>query len=207
MMPYDYSDAPPPREMELIPAGTIATVTMHINAGGVGEDGMCKRSKDGNCELLEIEFVVADGKFARRKFWANMVLAGTTAGHAQAAEISRSTLRGIIESARNVRPDDMSPEARTARTVSLGDFNGLSFVARIGVEKGGAKKDKNGTPTGDYYDDKNTLAAAIPPGHKDWHPVEQTPPFNGGGAQATAPTGAAPANAAPPIARPGWATS
>jgi hypothetical protein len=205
-MPYDYSDAPPPRDIELIPHGTLATVVMHIRADGVGEDGMCKRSREGNCEMLDVEFVVADGKYARRKFWANMVLAGTTAGHAQAAEISRGTLRSIIESARNIRPEDMSPAARTARTVSLKDFDGLSFVAKIGIEKGAAKKDKTGNLTGEYWDDKNILAAAITPDKKEWYPVEQAPPFNGGGAQATAPAAPATEAAPPPIARPGWAS-
>jgi hypothetical protein len=202
-MPYDYSDAPPPREFDLIPHGTLATVTMHLRAGGVGEDGMCKRSKDGGCEMLDVEYVVVDGKFARRKFWQNMVISGVTAGHAEAAKISQGTLRTILESARNIRPDDMSPAARAARTVSLRDFDGMTFVARVGVEKGGAKKDANGVATGEFYADKNILAAVITPDKKEWHPVEQAPPFDGGGSGAQA---AAPANAAPPIARPGWAS-
>ena len=34
--------------------------------------------------------------------------------------------------------------------------------------------------------DKNVIAAVITPDKKDWHPVEQPPPFNGGsGAGAT----------------------
>jgi hypothetical protein len=204
-MPYDYSDAPPPREIELMPHGTITTVTMHIRSGGVGEDGMCKRSKDGGCEMLDAEFVVVDGKYARRRFWANMVLAGTTDGHAKAAEISRSTLRTIIESARNIRPEDMSPAGRAARTVSLRDFDGITFIAKIGIEKGGPKKDSNGALTGEFYDDKNILAAVITPDKKEWHPIEQAPPFNGGGAQ-TATSAAAPTETAPPITRPGWAS-
>jgi hypothetical protein len=197
-MPYDYSDAPPPREFDLIPHGTIATVTMHLRAGGVGEDGMCKRSKDGGCEMLDVEYVVVDGKYARRKFWSNMIMSGTTDGHAEAAKISLGTLRTILESARNIRPDDLSPAARAARTVSLKDFDGLTFVVRVGIERGGPNKDK----PGENWPDKNIIAAVITPDKKEWKPVEQAPPFDGGGgAQA-----AAPANAAPPIARPGWAS-
>jgi len=197
-MPYDYSDAPPPREFDLIPHGTLATVTMHLRAGGVGEDGMCKRSKDGGCEMLDVEYVVVDGKYARRKFWSNMIMSGTTDGHAEAAKISLGTLRTILESARNIRPDDLSPAARAARTVSLKDFDGLTFVVRVGIERGGPNKDK----PGENWPDKNIIAAVITPDKKEWKPVEQAPPFDGGGgAQA-----AAPANAAPPIARPGWAS-
>lgn len=195
-MPYDYSDASPPRDMELIPHGTIATVVMHLRAGDVGEDGMCKRAKSG-CEMLDIEFVVADGPYVRRKFWEYMILAGTTDGHAKAAEISRGTLRTIIESARGIKPDDMSLQARAARTVTLRDFDNLTFIAKIGVEKGGMKN--NGS--GENWPDKNILAGVITPDKKEWHPVEQPPPFNGGGSGAQ---GAAP-NTAPPVKRPGWA--
>jgi hypothetical protein len=141
-MVYDYSGAPPQRELELIPAGTIATVTMKIRAGGAGENGLLKRSKDGACEMLDLEFVVVDGPYTRRKFWGNLILAGTTNGHAQAAEISRAVLRGIIESARGITPDDTSPQAREARTVELKDFDGMAFIARIGVEKGRLRNDE-----------------------------------------------------------------
>jgi hypothetical protein len=44
-MPYDYSTAPPPRDFELVPAGTLASVLMRILPGGAGEDGLLKRSK------------------------------------------------------------------------------------------------------------------------------------------------------------------
>jgi hypothetical protein len=196
-MPYDYTDAPPSRDIELIPHGTVATVVMHIRAGGAGEDGLLKRSKIGDCEMLDCEFVVAEGQYKGRKFWEYMVLEGTTDGHAEAAKISRGRLRTIIESARGIEPGDVSPQARAARTVGLKDFDNLIFIAKIGVEKGGPIKDR----PGENYRDKNILAAVITKSHKDWHPVEQPPPFNGGG---TAP-GAASADNAPSIARPGWA--
>jgi hypothetical protein len=205
MMPYDYSDAPPPREFELIPHGTIATVVMHIRAGGVGEDGMLTRSKEGTCEMLALEFTVVDGPYARRKFWEYLILEGTTDGHAEAAKISRGVLRTIIESARGIKPDDMSPQAREGRTLSLPRLDGLTFIAKIGIEKGGAKNDGSGG----NWSDKNILLAAITPDRKEWYPVEQPPPFNGGGSSGAkaAPPGAAPPSAAPPIERPKWASS
>jgi hypothetical protein len=100
MMAYDYSEAPQPRELELIPHGTIATVQLTIRAGNAGEDGLLKRSKDGMCEMLDCEFIVVDGPYTKRKFWERMILAGTTDGHAKAAEVSRGRLRTILESAR-----------------------------------------------------------------------------------------------------------
>ena len=54
---------------------------------------MLKRSKDGGCEMLDLEFVVVDGPHAKRKFWEHLVLSGTTDGHAKAAEITRGMLR------------------------------------------------------------------------------------------------------------------
>jgi hypothetical protein len=196
-MPYDYTDAPPP-QFELIPHGTVATVVLHIRAGNVGEDNMLKRSKDGGCEMLDCEFVVADGQFKGRKFWENLILDGTTPGHAKSADINRGTLKAILDSALGLKPDDVSPQARAARTVSLKQFEGMTFVGRVGIEQGRAKNDGSGN-----WPDKNILAGVITPDRKEWHPVEQPPPFNGGGAPSAAP----PSSSAPPVARPGWATS
>jgi len=200
-MPYDYTDAPPP-QFELIPQDTVATVTMHIRAGGVGEDGMLKRSAKGDCEMLDCEFVVTDGACAKRKFWQYFVLEGTTDGHAEAAKISRGTLKAIIDGVLGLKPDDASAEARAARTVSVKWFDGKSFIAKIGIEKGGPDG------KGGVYNDKNRLAGVITPDKKEWHPVEQPPPFDGGGSAAggAAPPNAAPPSAAPPIQRPGSAT-
>ena len=142
-MPFDYSDAPPP-QFELIPHGTIATVVLHIRAGNAGEDGMLKRSKDGSCEMLDCEFAVTDGPFKGRKFWENWILEGTTSGHAKSIGINRGTLKAILDSALGLKPDDLSPQARAARTVSLRQFEGMTFIAKIGVEKGGLKKDSDG---------------------------------------------------------------
>jgi hypothetical protein len=196
-MPYDYTDAPPP-QFELIPHGTVATVTMHIRAGNVGEDGMLKRSKDGSCEMLDLELAVVDGPYKGRKFWERMILVGTTDGHAKSVEINRGTVKAILDSALGLDPNDKSPQARAARTVSLKQLEGMSFIAKIGVEKGNPKNDGSG----ENWPDKNILAGVVTPDKKEWRPIEQPPPFDGGGAPASS---AAPASA-PPIARPGWAS-
>jgi hypothetical protein len=197
-MAYDYTEAPPQRETELIPHGTVATVSFKIRAGGAGEGGLLKRSKNGDCEMLDLEFAVVDGPYVRRKFWEYLILAGTTDGHAKAAEVSRGTLRAIIESAKGIKPEDVSPQARQARTVELKDIDGMTFVAKIGVEKGKPRNDGSG----ENYADKNILAALVTPDKKDWHPVEQPPPFNGGGGG----SGGATPPASTPIAKPAWAS-
>jgi hypothetical protein len=199
MMPYDYTDAPPPRDLDLIPPGTIATIAMHIRAGGVGEDGMCKRSKTGECEMLDAEFTLSDGQHKGRKFWEYWILDGETDGHKQMADANRGTLKAILDSALGLKPDDASSQARAARTVSLKQFEGVTFIGKIGVKKGEPKNDG----TNEVWSDKNILASVITPDKKDWHPVEPPPPFNGGGAAAAAAP-SAPAAGAAPIKRPKW---
>src|SRR5262245_53361761 len=198
-MPYDYTDAPPPRDFEVIPANEIVTVSLHLRYGGAGEDGVLKRSKLGDCEMLDIEFTILDGKYKGRKFWQLMVIAGTTDGHAQAADITRGMLKAIIDSAKGLMPDDISAEARAARTVSLKDFEGMCFMVKLGIEKGAPKKDSAGNFTGENYADKSVIGSVITKDKKEWKPVEQAPPFNGGGA--AAPT----TSNTTPVERPKWA--
>ena len=208
MAPYDYSDAPPPRENELIPAGTIATVRIHIRPGDCGEDGMLKRNKDGTCEMLDVEYLVVDGPHAKRKLWENLLLAGTTQGQTEMAESNRGKLKQIIDSAFGLKPNDKSSEARAIRRKSLGEFEGITFLARIDIEKGGLKNKND--PASERWPDKNIIGRVITPDQRDWHPVEQPPPFNNdggasnGGAASTS-TPSAPSTPALPVTRPNWA--
>jgi len=196
-MPFDYTDAPPP-SFDLIPDGTVATVSIHIKPGGVGEDGMLKRSTSGECEMLELELTLLDGTYKGRKVWNHLLLVGTTDGQKKMAAGNLGVLKAILDSALGLMPNDTSAEARAARTVSVKWFEGKSFIAKIGQEKGGLKNKND--PSGGNYPDKNILAGAITKDKADWHPVEQPPPFDGGGASAAAPT-----PSAPPVERPEWA--
>jgi hypothetical protein len=185
----DFNDAK--RAFDVIPAGTVATLHMTVRAGNAGEGGQLRRSNDGKSEGLDCEFTVVGGPFDKRKFWSLFTLAGTTPNHATAAEISRSRLRAILESARGIRPDDMSEVAKQARQVAgYQDFDGLRFAGRIGIE-----------PASGKYPAKNTLLAAVTPDQQDWHRVEQVAKQT---SEAAAP---ADAKAEPAkIARPSWAT-
>ena len=188
MTAHDFNDADTQRNFDVIPDGTIATVGMTVRPGGAGEGGWSRRSKDGNSEALDCEFVVLDGPFAKRKFWSLLTVAGSTPGHAEAAKISASKLRAILESARGIRPDDKSDTATQARCIgSYGDLNGLSFIARIGVE-----------PPQDGYKAKNRLDHVVTPDEKAWHPVTQEP------AAAPSAAPAKPASTPAKINRPAW---
>jgi hypothetical protein len=142
-MPFDYTDAPPP-SFDLIPDGTVAGVSIYIRAGNVGEDGMLKRNKNGDCEMLDFEFTILDGPSKSRKFWHNLLLVGTTDGQKRMAATNLGVLKAILDSALGLKPNDVSAEARAARTVSVKWFDGKSFIAKIGVEKGGPKNDGSG---------------------------------------------------------------
>jgi hypothetical protein len=157
---------------------------------------MLKRSREGDCEMLDLEFTVLDGTYKGRKFWHNLLVTGTTDGQKKMAAGNLGVLKAILDSALGLMPKDVSAEARAARTVSVKWFDGKSFIAKIGEEKGGARKDGGGN-----YPDKNVLAGAITKDKSGWHPIEQPPPFNGGG-EAPPPTPSAPAAA---VARPDWA--
>ena len=100
---FDYNTADGQRDLDVIPNGTIAVLQLNIRPGDAGEDGILRRSRDGGCEMLDCEFVVVEGPHAKRKFFSNMVLSGTTDGHAQAADIARARLRAILESARGIK--------------------------------------------------------------------------------------------------------
>jgi hypothetical protein len=193
----DFNDATgKQRSTDLIPANTIAPVAMHVRSGNAGPGGWLRRANDGRSEALDVEFTVTEGEFARRKFWSLLTLAGTTDGHGQMAETNRALLCAILESARGITPKDMSEAAQQARQVeSYGEFDGLCFVAKIGIRKGEAKPDGSGN-----YPDKNVLLEAITHDHQQWHTVEQQPPFpkpSGGVA-------AAPASGGQVIQRPDW---
>src|SRR6516165_5787464 len=173
MASYDFNDAETQRNFDVIPDGTIATVRMTVRPGSAGEDGWLRSSKDGGSEALDCEFVVLDGPFAKRKFWTLFTIAGTTPGHGEAANISAGYLRAMLESARGIG--------------SYGDLNGLSFIARIGVE-----------PPQNGYKAKNRLDHVVTPDDKAWHPVTQEP------AAAPSAAPAKPASTPAKINRPDW---
>jgi hypothetical protein len=212
-MPFDYSQAADPRDFsELIPHNTIATVQMRIRPGNVGEDGMLKRTSKGDAEMLDCEFVVVDGPYAKRKFWDNFMVVGTTDGQKEMVRTNTGRLKKILESARGIVAGDTSEQMLARYKADYKDFDNMMFIARIGVRKG-EPKDRN-DPNGEKWPDKNYLAGALGPESKDWHPIEQPPPFNGGGtgAAAAAPTPASAPASAPadaqsaPITPPKWAT-
>jgi hypothetical protein len=189
-MTIDLNTAGEQRSLDVIPAGTTLTLHMTMRPGGIGDGGWLKNAADGASKGLDCEFTVVGGQYDKRKIWQWFTIEGTRPGHAEAGEISRNSLRAILESARGIRPDDKSEAAQAARKVaSWGDFEGLRFVAQVGVRP----------PQGNYAA-RNTLAQILTPEKQLWKKPEQVAkPANSGAPTATA---APPANA---ISRPQWA--
>lgn len=156
-MTLDLNDAETQQGFDLIPDNTVAPMVLTLRPGGQGEGGWLKPTKSGNAKMLDVEFTVSAGPFARRKLWKAMIVEGNGSdGHNKAENITKSTLRGIVESAHNIRSDDSGEAANKKRMLqSWGDLDGLDFVGLIGIEKG------EGT-----YPDKNTLKAVITPSDK-----------------------------------------
>jgi hypothetical protein len=98
---------------------------------------------------------VLEGEFAKRKLWSNIGLQspkGPTWGN-----MGRTFVRAALNSARNVRPDDNTPQAAAARRIQgFHELDGLEFVARIDVEK-----DNRG-------DAKNVVKMAVEPGEPEY---------------------------------------
>jgi hypothetical protein len=194
---FDLNKAGTQRSFEVIPENTVCTLQMKIRAGGAGgpgDQGWPKRAGDSLSEAIDCECTVVDGDYAGRKVWQLLTIRGTTPGHAQAGEISMRFFRALYESAKGIRSDDKSEAAEKARksVAGWGDFNGLRFMARIGVR-----------PAQGNYAAKNTILEVITPERQEWRQPEQLLPSSiASAAPATAPAAApAPAGA---IARPAW---
>jgi hypothetical protein len=182
------------RSTDLIPNGTIVTLQIKLRPGGAGPGGWLKRSKNGDSEMLDCELTVMGGPYDKRKLWDLILISGTTDGQQQMAESNQAKFCAILESARGIRPSDTSAAASQARcTETYGDFNGLCFIGKIGVERGGARPEGGGN-----FPDKNRLLEAITPDNKSW---QQPPGATPGGATPSG-TGGTPGGAV--IPRPSW---
>lgn len=198
-MVYDFNTADSQQNgFDLIPANTVLPLVMTIRPGGAGEQGWLRPSQSSDAQMLDCEFTVESGPYARRKIWQMFTVSGGKLdehGESIGGKISRQSLRAILESARRIDPEDMSDTAMAGRRINgWRDFNGLVFWARVGVEK-----DKTG-----QYSDKNKIACVLTPDMKDYGKMTEAPAASAasaGGYGTSSPATAAPATA------PAWAAS
>ena len=135
----NFNTAAPQKNYELIPAGTLAKVRMTIQPGGYNDancgwtEGYATLNPRTGSVYLTCEFVIMEGEYAKRKVWSHIGL--YSANGPEWSNMGRSFIRAILSSARGLSEDDHSQEASNKRYIrSLGDLNGIEFVARIDVE-------------------------------------------------------------------------
>lgn len=182
----DFNSAEDQKSFEIIPRGTLAKVRMTIKPGGYDDPnqgwtgGYATCSQTTGSVYLYCEFVITEGPYAKRKVWSLIGLSSPKGP--EWGDMGRSMIKGILNSANRLMPDDQSPAAQQARRIpGLNALDGIEFIAQISVEK-------------DQYDDpKNVIKAAITPDHNDYATM-----INGGQVSATQPQSAT--STAPPVA-------
>jgi hypothetical protein len=204
----DFNDAEQQQGFDLIPKGTLVPVRMTIKPGGHDDPaqgwsgGYATESFDTGSIYLAAEFVVTGGAHAKRKMWSNIGLhspKGPTWG-----QMGRTFIRAALNSARNVHPQDNSPQAAAARRIQgFHELDGIEFLARVDVEK-----DSKGL-------DRNVIKLAVESDHPEYakHMGMPSKAKTGGGTSG-APAQAAPAyttapatqqQRAPVTGKPAWA--
>ena len=80
--------------------------------------GLLKASQSSDAKMLDCEFTVVEGPYARRKFWQMFTVAGgklDDKGQSKGWNISKSAFRAMIDSALGLDPKDESPAAKQKR--------------------------------------------------------------------------------------------
>jgi hypothetical protein len=191
---FDFNDAAPQTSGDLIPAKTFAKVISTIRPGKGNSDMWVTTSASG-FEYLNMEFTLVSAPMAKRKIFQNAGIGGTTDGHQKAADIARSFIRSLLESARGIDPKDESEKAQKARRIqSWGDLVELEFAVEIGIEKG-----KDG------YDDKNKIQRVLTPGHANYAKVMAGETILPGGSTVPHPAVVAASSSPAASAVPEWA--
>ena len=149
----------PSTDFSPIPDGTIVDAILTIKPGGAGPDGALTQSQRSDAQYLQCEFTVTTGEFERRKFWSNLTVAGGSLddkGQSKAGNISKRTIRALLESCYAIEPKDMSEPAKAARTLSsYMDLNNLLAKVEVGIET--------------YNDkDNNRLSRVVTPGMPEY---------------------------------------
>jgi hypothetical protein len=168
----DFTAVEPQASGDLIPNGTYAKVIMHLRRGGADgpselDQGLLKASTSPGSDVLSLdtELTVVEGRHARRKFWQLFTVAGgkrDEQGQSIGWNITKRTLRGMIDSALGLDPDDRSEAAAAKRRLrGLADLDGITFVARISIEPS----------RNPGYPDQNRLEHPVLPTEPEWRAI------------------------------------
>ncbi len=156
----DFNNAEVQQDYDLIPKGTLAKVRLTLKPGGhdephMGWTGGWATQGDSGAVYLKAEYVVLTGPFAKRKVWSLIGLHSPKGPNW--SNMGRTFVRSLLCSARGILQEDNSPQAVMARRLqSLGELDGMEFIARIDSEK-----DSDDEPA-------NVIKHVITPEHKQY---------------------------------------
>jgi hypothetical protein len=115
-MTFDMNDVEPQQSGDLIPDGSFAKLVMTLRKGGTDgtgdvDRGLLKASNQPGSDvlMLDAEFTVTEGAFARRKFWQMFTVQGgklDETGQSIGWKIAKGQFRAMIDSALGLDPDD-----------------------------------------------------------------------------------------------------
>jgi hypothetical protein len=163
-MSIDFNSSENQSNFDLIPNNTLAKVRMSIKPGGFDDanegwlGGYATKNEATGSVYLNCEFVILEGEYAKRKVWGIIGLHSNKGP--EWANMGRSFIKAILNSARGFSESDNSPAAQNARKISgIADLDGIEFVAKITT-----KKDQN-------EELRNEIRFAITPDNKDYKSV------------------------------------
>ena len=138
----NFNDAEDQMSYELIPHKTIAKVQLSLKKGNhvtkEWSDGYATKSKSGTCLYLACEFVILSGEYENRKVWSNIGLHSDNSP--KFAQMGRTMIKAILDSAHSLHPTDKSPKAEKLRIIkSFADLDNLICVAEITINDKGDK--------------------------------------------------------------------
>ena len=120
--------------------------------------------------MLDCEFTVLEGPFAKRKFWQNFTVAGgklDDKGVSKGWNISKAAFRAMVDSALGLDPHDVSPAAKQKRVIQgLKQLDGIAFAARIMIEPASSPQ----------YKDANKIANVVVPGEPHYEAIMRGEP-------------------------------
>ena len=138
----NFNDAEDQMSYEIIPNKTIAKVRLTLKKGNhitdEFTDGYATLSKAGSSIYLACEFVVLSGQYENRKVWSNIGLHSDNSP--KFAQMGRTMIKAILDSAHSLHPTDKSPEAEKQRQIkSFADLDNLVCLAEITINDKGYK--------------------------------------------------------------------
>jgi len=201
----------------VIPPESMVIVRLHIQMPQQGRTGSAvelTRARNSTMDFLSTELEVVEGSYKGVKIYHRFNVAGaSTPGQKKAVDISMKQLCAILESSRDIAPDDASPEATEKRRVNgWADFEGLAFPVKVGCEASNTPK-KNDPA---HYFVNNTLVKVVTKADGEYVTLRQPPyeiisgypvpefPVAGGAPAPAQQSWGAPAPQAAPAQAPAW---